>query len=291
MLIERLALIGVGLIGGSLAAALREHGAVRQVVGCARRSETLQAAQYLGLIDEGQTDPIAAVAGADMVLIAVPMGAYRELFARLKDHWPAQAVVTDAGSTKGSALSDARAVLGAPPANFVPGHPIAGTERSGPAAARADLFRHRRVILTPAPETDPAAVAAVTRMWEQVGASVTAMEARHHDEVLALTSHLPHVVAYQLIDTLAALDVKREVFAYAAGGLKDLTRIASSNPKMWRDIMAANADAIVDALSAYIDNLGQVRDALRAGDMDTVGAGFERAKQARDRWIYTAEPD
>ena len=289
MKIKTLCLIGIGLIGGSLAAALREVGAVGRVVACARRQETLDTAKYLGLIDEGFLDPAEAVREADMVVLAVPMGAYRGVFEALKEAWPSHAVVTDAGSTKASVLEDAAAVLGQVPANLVPGHPVAGTERSGPAAAIPDLYRHRRVILTPAESTDPAAVARVQAMWEAVGAQVQQMSAAHHDEVLALTSHLPHLIAYQLIETLAELDAKREVFAYAAGGLRDLTRIASSNPQMWADIMLANQAEVLSALDLYMKDLNSLRNDLAGGDHAALKAHFERAKTARDRWMHIAE--
>ncbi len=282
-------LIGVGLIGGSLAAALREVGAVGRVSAYARRQETLDTARYLELIDEGSTDLAVAVSQADMIMLAVPMGAYRDIFQALKPFWPEHAVVTDAGSTKQSVLEDARAVFGAVPANFVPGHPVAGTERSGPAAARADLYRHRRVILTPHEAQDPLALARVEAMWAQAGAQVERMSAAHHDEVLALTSHLPHVIAYQLIETLARQNDQREVFAFAAGGLKDLTRIASSNPEMWSDIMLANQAAVMTALDHYLADLKDLRLELAQLDHQALKQRFQTAQTARDRWIHTAE--
>ncbi|ORE88279.1 Prephenate dehydrogenase [Oceanococcus atlanticus] len=286
---KQLSLIGIGLIGGSLAAGLRTVGQVERVTACARRQETLDTARYLQLIDDGSTDLASAIAGADMVVLAVPMGAYREVFSALKPIWPEHAVVTDAGSSKLSVIEDARAVFGHVPSNFVPGHPVAGTEKSGPAAAIADLFRHRRVILTPQDDTSAAALQAVRAMWESVGAQVHVMSAQHHDEVLALTSHLPHVIAYQLIETLARLDDQREIFSFAAGGLKDLTRIASSNPQMWTDIMMANDTAVLEGLDRYIEDLQALRELLAAGDAERVLAHFERAKNARDQWIHTAE--
>lgn len=286
---KQLSLIGIGLIGGSLAAGLRTIGQVERVTACARRQETLDTARYLGLIDDGNVDLAEAIAGADMLVLAVPMGAYREVFTALKPIWPENAVVTDAGSSKLSVVEDAKAVFGYLPSNFVPGHPVAGTEKSGPAAAIADLFRHRRVILTPEDDTDPAAVQAVQRMWESVGARVHFMSAQHHDEVLALTSHLPHVIAYQLIETLARLDDQREIFSFAAGGLKDLTRIASSNPQMWTDIMLANQDAVLHGLDRYVEDLQALRGLLASGDAERVLAHFQRAKNARDQWIHTAE--
>ena len=289
MTIKTLGLVGVGLIGGSLAAALRELGQVERIIATARRTETLDTARYLGLIDEGSAELAPVLAEADVVMLAVPMGAYRDLFARMRDIWPEQAVVTDAGSTKLSVLQDAEAVLGRLPPNLVPGHPVAGTERSGPAAAEPSLFRHRRVILTPHEHSDERAVATVQALWEGVGARVSRMSAQHHDEVLGLTSHLPHVLAYQLIDTLAAEDEAREIFAFAAGGLKDLTRIASSNPEMWSDIMAANQESVVAALDAYLGDLAVLREELAGGRRDALRQRFARAKAARDQWIHTAD--
>ena len=290
-MINRLCVIGVGLIGGSLVAALRERELVNEVVGYSRRAETLETARYLGLIDRGETELAAAVAGADMIVIAIPVGQYRALFEALRPIWPEHAIVTDCGSTKGSVHADLEAVLGALPVNFVAGHPVAGTERSGPAAARGDLYRHRRVILTPHPQADAEAVAQVSAMWEGVGAAVSQMSDQHHDEVLALTSHLPHVIAYQLIGTLASAADKREVFSYAAGGLRDLTRIASSDPDMWRDIVCANAPAVTEALDRYIDDLQSARAEIAAGDQDALQQRFARARTTRENWIRVAEAD
>lgn len=286
---KQLSLIGIGLIGGSLAAGLRTVNAVERVTACARRQETLDTARYLKLIDFGSTDLASAIEGADIIMLAVPMGAYRQVFEALKPIWPSQAVVTDAGSSKTSVIADAKAVFGDVPSNFVPGHPVAGTERSGPAAAFAELYRHKRVVLTPQENTDPQAIEKVTAMWQAVGAEVHCMSAQHHDEVLALTSHLPHVIAYQLIETLVQHDDQREVFSFAAGGLKDLTRIASSNPHMWADIMLANQQAVLDSMDHYLNDMKQLRELVAQGDHATLCAHFERAKQARDRWIHTAE--
>ena len=287
--VKQLSLIGIGLIGGSLAASLREVSAVQRITAHARRQETLDTAKYLGLIDEGSTDLAQVIAGADIIMLAVPMGAYRQVFNDLKPIWPEHAVVTDAGSSKQSVLDDLTAVFGHVPKNFVAGHPVAGTERSGPAAAQADLFRHRRVILTPEPDTDPAAIATVEAMWQAAGASVHQMTAQHHDEVLALTSHLPHVIAYQLIETLAKVNDQREVFSFAAGGLIDLTRIASSNPRMWADIMLANRDAVLAGLDQYNSDMQALREVIASADETRLLEHFQRAKNARDRWIHKAE--
>ncbi len=287
--IAQLSIIGVGLIGGSLAAALRRAGVVERVVGHARRQDTLDTARYLDLIDAGSTRIDEAIAGADVIVLAVPMGGYVGVFEALKDRWPTHAVVTDAGSTKASVLADLRQVLGHVPANFVPGHPVAGTERSGPAAAIADLFQHRRVILTPTEDTAAEALQTVRWMWEAAGALVHEMSPAHHDEVLGLTSHLPHLIAYQLIETLAGVNDQRELFEFAAGGLKDLTRIASSSPRMWSDIMLANRTAVLAALDRYMADMTRLRADLEAADQDALFSHFQAAKTARDRWIHTAE--
>lgn len=290
-MIQRLCVIGVGLIGGSLIAALRERGLVREVVGCSRREETLGTAQYLGLIDRGETDPVQAIAGADMVVVAIPMGQYKALFEALRPVWPAEAIVTDCGSTKASVHADLQAVFGELPSNFVAGHPVAGTERSGPAAATPDLYRHRRVILTPHASADAGAVERVQAMWEGVGAAVSRMQDTHHDEILAMTSHLPHLIAYQLIGTLADAADEREVFAYAAGGLRDLTRIASSDAGMWRDIVLANREAVLSALDRYMADLTALRSELVEADSRGLHLRFAEARSVRETWIRTAEVD
>ncbi len=229
-MIERLAIVGVGLIGGSLARALREAGAVGEVVGCGRALPNLQRAVELGVIDRFDQDPAAAVAGADMVFLAVPLGAMRGVFEAIKDRLRPDAIVTDGGSVKGSVVADALAAFGRIPPRLVPGHPIAGTERSGVDASFATLYRDRRVILTPVEETDPESVARVQWMWRTCGADVTCMSVVHHDEILAATSHLPHMLAFGLVDSLARMDETEEIFRYAAGGFRDFTRIASFEP-------------------------------------------------------------
>jgi prephenate dehydrogenase len=289
--VQRLAIIGVGLIGGSLARALRQAGAVGEVVGCGRDSSHLQRAREMGVVDRWDTDPAAAVQGADVVVLATPVGAMAALFGAIHPALSAQAVVTDVGSTKLSVIAAAQAVFGRCPANFVPGHPIAGTEKTGVEASVADLFRGRRVILTPVADTDPAATARVKALWQLAGAQVSEMSAQHHDHVLAATSHLPHVLAYALVDQLASMDDRMEIFAYAAGGFRDFTRIASSSPEMWRDIACANREALVAVLDGYLDNLRQLREAIARNDGESLLAAFRRAKQARDRLIDLAGPN
>ena len=282
-MIRRLCIIGVGLIGGSLARALRRAGQVQEIVGSSRREEHLREAVELGVIDRFDTDAARAVAGADMIVVCVPLGAMEQTFRTIAPALAPDAVVTDAGSAKSCVVAAARAAFGRLPSGFVPGHPIAGTEKSGVSASFAELYRNRKVILTPVAETDPAATARVRAMWEAAGAQVECMEVEHHDAVLAATSHLPHVLAFQLVDTLARMSDEDEIFRYAAGGFRDFTRIASSDPVMWRDICLANADAVLDMLTRYRSDLDRLADAIRAGDGAELERVFRNAKEARDR--------
>ncbi len=286
-MIKRLAVIGVGLIGGSLARALREAGAVREVVGCGRGAANLQRAVELGVIDRYTHVIGEAVDGADMVLLAVPLGAMREALQALQGHLAPGAVVTDGGSAKGSVVADAKAVFGVIPPWFVPGHPIAGTEQNGVEASFATLFRDRRVILTPVCDTDPGATARVDLMWRRAGAEVSYMTVEHHDEVLAATSHLPHMLAFGLVDVLARMKENDEIFRYAAGGFRDFTRIASSNPQMWRDICLANREALSRMLGAFAEEMAELADSIGRGDGEHLLAVFERAKAARDRYVHS----
>jgi prephenate dehydrogenase len=282
--IDRLCIVGVGLIGGSLAKDLRRLHQCREVIGCSRSRAHLERARELGIIDAHHVEPAKAVAGADMVVLAVPLGAMAGVLTAMADGLDAKAVVTDVGSAKLSVLAAARAAFGEVPENFVPAHPIAGTEHSGVEAAVEGLFQGRRVILTPVAGTRPAATERVAGMWRAVGAEVLEMDAAHHDEVLAATSHLPHMLAYTLVDMLGRMEERVEIFRYAAGGLRDFTRIASSDPQMWHDICIANRDALVGALEHFHGDLGAAIDAIRAGDGATIKALFERAKVLRDRF-------
>jgi prephenate dehydrogenase len=284
-MIEKLAVIGVGLIGGSVALALREEGVVMETVGCGRSSTNLQKAQELGIVDHYTHDIAEAVRGADMIMLAVPLGAMRATLQAMSGHLMKGAVITDAGSVKGCVIKDAQAVFGQMPHNFVPGHPIAGTERSGAQAAFPELFRDRRVILTPVSETCQEAVQQVEALWKHCGADVTYMSVAHHDEVLAATSHLPHMLAYSLVDTLSRMKENDEIFRYAAGGFRDFTRIASSNPVMWRDICLANQQALSDMLTCFADDLHDLAALLENGDEKGLLDLFESAKKARDRYV------
>ena len=284
-MIKRLAIIGVGLIGGSLARALRSAGAVGEVIGCGRSLPNLERAVALGVIDHYNQDPAAVVADADLVFVAVPLGAMRGIFASIQGHLRPHAVITDGGSVKGSVVADARAAFGRIPPRLVPGHPIAGTERSGVDASFPELYRNRRVILTPLPETDPQAVQRVDWMWRTCGAQVNRMSVAHHDEVLAATSHLPHMLAFGLVDTLARMDETDEIFRYAAGGFRDFTRIASSSPVMWRDICIANREALSAMLDRFSVELTDLAESIRRADAEQLLDIFERAKAARDRYV------
>ncbi|MCU7837763.1 MAG: prephenate dehydrogenase/arogenate dehydrogenase family protein [Candidatus Thiodiazotropha sp. (ex Troendleina suluensis)] len=284
-MIEKLAIIGVGLIGGSVAMALKEEGVVKEVVGCGRGKANLEKAQAQGVIDHFTHDVGEAVKGADMVLLAVPLGAMRDTLHAMRGELADNAVVTDAGSVKSSVVDDVKAVFQKMPDFFVPGHPIAGTERSGVEAAFAELYRNRRVILTPLPETNADALNRVDKMWRQCGAEVTHMSVDHHDEVLAATSHLPHMLAFTLVDSLARMKENDEIFRFAAGGFRDFTRIASSNPVMWRDICVANQKSLNGMLTRFGNELHELAALLQSGDEEGLLEVFERAKQARDRYV------
>ncbi len=288
-MIDRLGIIGVGLIGGSLALALRRAGAVGEVVGCGRHPDSLEHGVELGVLDRWTTSPAEMAAGADLVAVCVPLRAMRGVFEALRGCIGQDTVVTDVGSVKASVIADAEAAFGEAPPWLVPGHPIAGTEHSGVDAAFAELYDNRRAILTPTATTDPEATARVSEIWQMAGARVVQMGAAHHDEVLAATSHLPHALAYALVDALAGWDDSQEIFEYAAGGFRDFTRIASSDPAMWRDICAANRERLVEALRRYQGELERLTAALEAGEDETVLAVFRNAEAARGRFLRLLE--
>lgn len=282
-MIDRLCIIGVGLIGGSLARALRREGACGEVVGSSRRREHLYKAVELGVIDRFDTDMGRAVCGADMVVVCTPMGAMEGVFQRIKPSLAPNAVVTDAGSVKQTVVAAATRVFGEMPPFVVPAHPIAGTEHSGVEASFDTLYEGRRVILTPTAHTDPDALRRVTAMWETTGAAVDHMDPAHHDEVLAATSHLPHLLAYTLVEMLGQMQERREIFRYAAGGFRDFSRIASSDPQMWHDICLDNRDAVVEMIGRYRDELGELLAAVEASDGKEIFERFARAKRIRDQ--------
>ena len=288
-MIKHLAIIGVGLIGGSLALALKKAGLVEQVTGYSRSQAAREEALALGIIDKTAESLAEAVADADMVFVAVPMGAMQAVFEQIAPHLKPQTIVTDGGSAKQQVIDAARQALGNKFDYFVPGHPIAGTEKSGPSAAFAELYQQHRVVLTPVAETNKSALEKVRQMWQQAGADVFEMEVEHHDVVLAATSHLPHVLAFNLVGMLAQREDCDEVLRYAAGGFRDFSRIASSDAVMWRDICLGNRGAILELLQQYRSGLDKIEQAIRQDDGDYLIDIFGRAKKARDTRF--ADPD
>lgn len=281
-MINRLAIIGVGLIGGSLALALKQARFVRTVIGCGRDQQNLQKAVELNVIDSFCSNIAEAVKDADMVVIAVPLGAMQGIFEQIGNAIADHAIVTDAGSAKASVIAAAQAGLGARIKQFIGGHPIAGSEKSGVEASQADLYQHRKVILTPLAQNSQADIDKVANMWRQCGATVEYLDVLQHDKVLAATSHLPHMLAFALVNYLCGLHDHDEIFKYAAGGFRDFTRIASSDAVMWRDICLANGAAIVDLIDGYKQDLGQVADAINQQDADKLLQLFSQAKSQRD---------
>lgn len=281
----RVAVIGVGLIGGSFALALKKAKAVKHVVGVGRGRKNLAAALKMRIIDEASTDAAQAVADADLVLLAMPVGQMPEVMARIAPHLPPHAVVTDGGSTKQDVVAYARRFLGAHFSRFVPAHPIAGTENSGAAAAFAELYRGKNVIITPQPETAARAQRLVRMAWQQCGARIVRLEAKEHDAIFAAVSHLPHVVAFALVNALARRPDAKKLFGFSAGGLRDTVRIAGSSPEMWRDVCVANRDALLAVLDDYEDELESVRSAIESGDGAALARMFEHARTARNKWL------
>ena len=285
MQIGKLVVCGVGLIGGSFAAALKAAGAVGEVVGLGRNRATLDEALALGLIDRIAADWADALAGADLVLLGMPVGQMPAVLAALAPHLQAGTVVTDGGSTKSDVAAAARAALGDKIGQFVPGHPIAGAEKSGPAAARADLYQERRVVLTPLAENPSSAVARVREAWLACGAQLSELSPAGHDRVFAAVSHLPHLLAYALVHEVATRENSALLLNFAAGGFRDFTRIASSHPEMWRDIALANRHALLQELDAYMAQLLHLRVLIASADGPGLEALFDTARQAREAWL------
>lgn len=282
-MLDKLVIIGVGLIGGSVALAARRAGLARRIVGVGRPSENIDAALRLGVIDE--IEPIEqAVADADLVLLAIPVGQMPDVMATMAPHLSAKAVVTDAGSTKGDVVAAARANLGEKLPLFVPGHPIAGAEKSGVTAAKTELFDGKNVILTPLPENTAASVDMVTDFWRHCGAFVIDMTVEMHDRIFAAVSHLPHVLAFALVEEIARRPDAEQLFSFAAGGFRDFSRIAGSSPEMWRDICLANRPAMLQELDAYIARLTLIRSLIDAQDGDALAEAFAHARNARTDW-------
>ena len=287
---DPVAILGLGLIGGSLARALRSSGFSRRFLGYGHREQSLRRGVELGVIDSFTLDLDELLAQADIIVICTPTLVAADILRRIVPRLGEAGsgpVVTDAASVKGALRDAALEPDGAMPAQLVLGHPIAGSERSGVEASRADLFAHHRVILTPEQDNDPAAVELVRAMWASTGADVVEMGVDEHDAVLAATSHLPHALAYTLVDALAGSERSADIFRFAAGGFRDFTRIASSDPVMWRDIAIANRDALLQAMDLFSAHLGQLRAAVAAQDAEQLLATFSRAKRARDH--FTAD--
>jgi prephenate dehydrogenase len=279
----KLAVIGVGLIGGSFALALKQAKAVSQVVGVGRNAPNLELALERGIIDAIAPDAASAARGADLVLVATPVGQYLDV---LKSLEKTHALITDGGSTKRDVIEAARKALGKGIARFVPAHPIAGAEKSGAAAASAELFRGRRVVLTPLPENAASDVEKVEAAWKTAGANVSRMRADEHDAVLATVSHLPHLLAFALVHEVASRENSAQLFSFAAGGFRDFTRIASSHPEMWRDICVANRDQLLKETEKFSEKLEQVRKLLeRPAELEKL---FAEARAARDQWIRSS---
>jgi len=290
-MIGKLAIIGTGLIGGSLARALRQAEVVDEIVGYGRNLNNMQLAVDMGVVDRAEVTLAKAVDGADMVVLATPVAAMQETIAGLGSLITEDMVITDVGSVKATVIEAAYEAFDDLFGRFVPGHPIAGKECSGVRHADADLFDGNRVILCPEPDTDDDAVEKVREMWDIVGADVIFMSAHRHDAILAASSHLPHVLSYALVDNLVRRDEHREIFRYSAGGFRDFTRIAGSDPEMWRDICLANRKEILACLESYRDDLGLLMDAIQAGDGDQLLETFERARHAREVFIKNDDDD
>jgi prephenate dehydrogenase len=278
----------VGLIGGSFALALKQAKAVSHVMGVGRDPANLKLALERRAIDSIAPDPAAAARGADLVLLAAPVGQYGRIFTALRSELGDKTILTDAGSTKCDVVAAARKALGKKISQFVPAHPIAGAEKSGAAAASAELFRGKRVVLTPLQENAAESISQVEKAWSACGAHLTRMDPDEHDAVLAAVSHLPHLLAFALVHDVARRENSAQLFSFAAGGFRDFTRIASSHPEMWRDICIANRERLLHELKSYSNELGSVQKLLEAGD----GAGLEElfaaARDARNRWIQSS---
>lgn len=281
---NKLVIFGVGLIGGSLALALKRNSPELRIVGMGRNGENLQTAVDLGVVDEMNLPIEAALQDADMVVIAAPVAQTPNILKLVTPHLGANTIITDVGSTKSDVIQYATAALGDRIRNFVPGHPIAGAEKSGVTAARADLFDGKNVVLTPSEETDVQACDKVRKMWSDAGAIVCEMPADHHDQIFAAVSHLPHLLAFALVDDLASRTNAEELFSFAAGGFRDFSRIAGSSAEMWRDISLANREALLKEIDAYQASLLKLRELLDQKDASGLHELFENASQKRNAW-------
>jgi prephenate dehydrogenase len=285
---NKLAIVGVGLIGGSVALAMRQAGQAGEIVGVGRDSTSLRQAVDLGVIDKAVTLE-EAVRDADVILLATPVGQFPALMQQMDDILPPHAVITDAGSTKRDVVAAARQHLVSRLQRFVPAHPIAGAEKSGVTAARAELFAGKNVVLTPIAETDDDATRKAATFWRTCGANLAEMSVEEHDRIFAAVSHLPHLLAFALVDDIARRPNAEQIFGFAAGGFRDFSRIASSSPEMWRDISLANSEALMAEIDAYQAELSLIRKMLADGDGSALEALFQNAQNARNAWIKNTE--
>lgn len=281
---QKVVIFGAGLIGGSFSLALRKAGMVTEVVGFGRSQTTLDEAKRLGIIDRIGSDVAREVRDADIVLLATPVAQMADIFTRIAPHLGPHTLVTDGGSTKGDVVAAARAKLGGKLAQFIPAHPIAGAEKSGAAAALADLYQGKKVVLTPLPENSKEAVARVRKAWESCGAVVSELTAQQHDEVFAAVSHLPHLLSFALVHDLAQRDNRDQLLSFAASGFRDFTRIAASSPEMWRDICLANREAMMRELLQYANELHGLYQALEQSDAAKLEEVFSEARKVRSAW-------
>lgn len=288
-MLNRVVVFGVGLIGGSFARALKKSGAVKEIVGIDRSQDYLSRALELGIVDRIGCDVEAALDGADLVMIAAPVAQTGAILAGIKPYLQTHTVVTDAGSTKAGVIDDARAALGEKIAQFVPGHPIAGRETNGPDAAIVDLYAQKKVVLTPLPENTPESIEKVVFAWQACGANIHYLTAQEHDCAFASVSHLPHLLAYVLVDNIVQKPESDLLFEFAASGFRDFTRIAGSSPEMWRDITLANRDTLLAMLDSYSAHLSKMRDFLAKEDGEAIYRVYASAQQARQNWINTIE--
>lgn len=286
---KKVVIFGVGLIGGSFALALRRAGQATHIVGVGRSLASLERARELGIIDAVATDAAQAVAGADLVLVAAPVAQTEAILASIRAHLDPQAIVTDAGSTKSDVVAAARKALGERIGQFIPAHPIAGREKHGPEAALAELYEGKKVVITALPENRDADVETVAQAWRACGAIIHRLSPQEHDAVFASVSHLPHVLAFALVDDIAAKPHADTLFQYAASGFRDFTRIAASSPEMWRDITLANRDALLTEVDAYLVQLQGIREMIAAGDGAAIEQVYANAQHARLQWAAAIE--
>jgi cyclohexadieny/prephenate dehydrogenase len=293
---DKIALIGIGLIGSSISHAARRAGLAKSIVGSARTKATVETALRLDLIEKGFASAAEAAAGADLVIVCAPVGVCGAIAKEIAPALSQGAILTDVGSVKAAVVRDVAPHVPTG-VHFIPGHPIAGTEHSGPEAGFAELFDGRWCILTPLPGADPAAVARLRSLWEGLGSKVELMDAEHHDLVLAITSHVPHLIAYNIVNTAAHLErvTDTEVIKFSAGGFRDFTRIAASDPTMWRDVFLNNREAVLEMLGRFTEDLVHLQRSIRYGDGDTLFRLFGEARSVRRSIIQagqdTAAPD